>query len=206
MAIKAILFDFDGVLTIDKTGSTTITNYISEKSGIPLDLIKSSYYKYNKGLLYGEITHEDMWNDFCDDIGDKLDYQILIDSFINTALDEKMIDLIKILKKNYLIGMVTDNKSDRIETILRSYNLKEYFDEVAVSAKVHSRKDSEDIFKYVLDSLKVKAEECIFIDNTAKNLIVPDNMGMQTILFDDEERAFDAFEEKILDMLDSNII
>ncbi|MBE7059166.1 MAG: haloacid dehalogenase, partial [Ruminococcaceae bacterium] len=27
--IKAVLFDFDGVLTIDKTGSTSITNYLS---------------------------------------------------------------------------------------------------------------------------------------------------------------------------------
>lgn len=58
--IKAILFDFDGVLTIDKAGSTTITNYISQKTGISLDLVKSCYYKYNKRLLYGEISHEDM--------------------------------------------------------------------------------------------------------------------------------------------------
>lgn len=201
MAIKAILFDFDGVLTIDKTGSFTITNYIAEKSGIPLELIKSCYYKYNKGLLYGEITHEDMWSDFCRDVGKELDYHILTDSFINTALDEKMIDLVKELKKNYLIGMVTDNKGDRIETVLKSRKLEEYFDVVAVSAKVHSGKDNEDIFNYVLNNLNVKASECLFIDNTSKNLIVPEQMGMQTILFDDENRDFDLFLKKVKTML-----
>ena len=46
--IKAVLFDFDGVLTIDKTGSATITNYISNTCGIPLENVKSCYYKFNK--------------------------------------------------------------------------------------------------------------------------------------------------------------
>ena len=201
MAVKAILFDFDGVLTIDKTGSFTITNYIAKKSGISLALIKSCYYKYNKRLLYGELTHEDMWSDFCKDVGCELDYQILIDSFVSTRLDEKMIGLVKELKKSYLIGMVTDNKSDRIETILKSHNLEEYFDVVAVSAKVHSGKENEEIFKYLLDSLEVEASECIFIDNTAKNLIVPEKMGMQTILFDDEGRDFDMFLRNVKTMI-----
>lgn len=39
--IKAILFDFDGVLTIDKTGSQSIIKFIADKSGIPLDIIKT---------------------------------------------------------------------------------------------------------------------------------------------------------------------
>ena len=63
--IKAVLFDFDGVLTIDKTGSTTITNYISNICNIPLENVKSCYYKFNKQLLLGEITHQEIWKDFC---------------------------------------------------------------------------------------------------------------------------------------------
>ena len=58
--IKAILIDFDGVLTIDKTGSTTTTRYIAHQTGIPLDLVKESYYKHNKKLLLGELTHEEI--------------------------------------------------------------------------------------------------------------------------------------------------
>ena len=131
--IKCILFDFDGVLTIDKTGSTSITNYIAQETGISLDVIKAYYYKYNKKLLMGEITHEDMWDIFCADVGKQIPYQVLIDS----------------------------------------------------------GKDYGTIFQYVLDNMNVTASECIFIDNTAKNFIIPESMGMQTILFDDENRDFD---------------
>ena len=99
--IKCILFYFDGVLTIDKTGSTSITNYISQETEISLDIIKACYYKHNKKLLWGEIVHEDMWDQFCNDVGRQIPYQILIDSFKNTALDENMFKYIQELKNSY---------------------------------------------------------------------------------------------------------
>lgn len=191
--IKAVLFDFDGVLTIDKTGSTTITNYIAKTCGIPLEAVKSSYYKFNKQLLLGEKTHQEIWQDFCKFLGQDIAYNVLIDSFKFTRLDDKMVALVQELKGKYHIGMVTDNKCDRIRTILDYRGLNKYFDVVAVSACVRSGKDSRAIFEYVLTSLNVSANECVFIDNTEKNLVVPKQMGMSTILFDDDNRNFELF-------------
>lgn len=195
--IKAVLFDFDGVLTIDKTGSATITNYISDTCGIPLENVKSCYYKFNKQLLLGETTHQEIWEDFCQSLGQDIDYNILLDSFRFTRLDEKMIALVQKLKERYLIGMVTDNKCDRISTILDYKGLNPYFDVVAISACVHSGKDSHRIFEYVLNTLNVSASECVFIDNTEKNLVVPNQMGMSTILYDDDNRDFEEFVSKL---------
>lgn len=199
--IKAILFDFDGVLTIDKTGSTTTTRYIAQKTGVPLNLVKSSYYKHNKKLLLGELTHKEMWDEFCSDVGQKIDYQVLIDSFNSTALDEQMIEFVKELGQMYRIGLVTDNKSDRIKFIFNSNGLENCFDVVAVSAELHCGKEDPAIFQYVLDRLNVSALECVFIDNSEKNLVVPEKMGMKVILFDDENRDFERFKKKITGML-----
>lgn len=199
--IKAVLFDFDGVLTIDATGSATITNYLSKTCGMPLEKVKSCYYKYNKQLLLGELTHRDMWQAFCEDLGQEIAYDVLMDSFLNTELDETMISLVKQLKERYLIGMVTDNKADRIDTILDYRELRKYFDVVAVSANVHSGKERPEIFEYVLDTLKVSAGECVFIDNTEKNLTVPKQMGMETIFYDDANRDYDAFVAKLFSCL-----
>lgn len=105
--IKAILFDFDGVLTVDKTGSASITKYISEKCGISLETVKASYGKYNKALLDGSIVHQDMWEAFCEDVGEWIPYEVLTESFIATPLDEEMIALVKQLKEKYFIAMVT---------------------------------------------------------------------------------------------------
>lgn len=191
--IKAVLFDFDGVLTIDKTGSTSITKYISDSCGIPLETVKSCYYKFNKQLLLGEITHQEVWQDFCKSLGQDIDYNVLLDSFKATRLDDKMIALVQKLKEKYLVGMITDNKCDRIRTILDHRGLDQYFDVVAVSASLHAGKDSPSIFEYVLSTLNLSACECVFIDNTEKNLVVPKQMGMSTILFDDDNRDYELF-------------
>ena len=196
--IKAILFDFDGVLTIDTTGSQSILNYLAETSRISIDVLKTEYYKFNNELLYGKITHNDMWQDFCKGIGTDLHYDLLIDAFRNTPLDFEMIDFAQELKKTYKIGMITDNKCDRIEEILDHYKLTSLFDVVSVSARYRSGKQDQNIFEKTVCCLNVSYSECIFIDNSEKNLVVPQRLGMDTILFDDENRNIETFKEQIL--------
>ena len=134
-------------------------------------------------------------------MGQEVEYSVLIDSFKSTRLDEQMIALVQELKEKYLIGMITDNKCDRITTILDDRGLHSYFDVVAISASIHSGKDSRRIFEYALEALKVNASECVFIDNTEKNLLIPQQMGMNTILFDDESRDFPSFKRKLESIL-----
>ena len=198
--IKAILFDFDGVLTIDKTGSQSILNYISKTTGIPFAKLKTEYYKYNERLLNGQLTHREIWSDFCKNLEHDIAYSVLIDSFRHTLLDSEMLDLVKELKSNYKIGMVTDNKCDRIEEILSYYKLGDLFDTVSVSAEYKSGKESAYIFNKTAEKLAVETEDCIFIDNTAKNLIAAEQIGMKTILFDDENRDIKKLRKQIYDL------
>jgi phosphoglycolate phosphatase-like HAD superfamily hydrolase len=41
VTIKAVLFDFDGVLTTDKTGSLTTARFLSQRTGIDLARVQS---------------------------------------------------------------------------------------------------------------------------------------------------------------------
>ena len=86
---------------------------------------------------------------------------------MNITIDEKMLDYIKDKHNNYLIGMITDNKTDRIDAIINNFVFKELFDVVVISADVHSRKSERKIFEEALNQSGLKAEECVFIDNTA---------------------------------------
>lgn len=195
--LKAILFDFDGVLTIDKTGSESITKYLAKESKIPLDRIQKSYYRYNRALLYGETTHEEIWPSFCKDLGKELDIKILNAAYEATKLDSEMIKYVKQLKEIYKIGMITDNKCDRINAILSYHQLQSYFDVVSISAQYHSDKKEKEIFVGTMQNLQVAAEECIFIDNSEQNLIVPQRLGMQTILFDPDHRDIAQLKNRI---------
>lgn len=66
-----------------------------------------------------------------------------------------------------------------------------------ISAQIHSRKSEKYIFEDTLSKLNVTPEECVFIDNTEKNLIIPKQMGMSTLLFDDEKRDFLSFKKTL---------
>lgn len=190
--IKAILFDFDGVLTIDATGSQSICNYICKKTGLGAEEFKKEYYKYNNDLLYGKINHENIWEALCKGVNTKIDISILYESFINTPIDSQMIAIVDRLKKqNYKIGMVTDNKKDRIDDIVKYYDWNKVFDAITISAEVGSGKDYSEIFVKIIECFNLTANECVFIDNQEKNLIIPKSMGMNVIYFDHEKRNYE---------------
>jgi len=199
--IRGIFFDFDGVITVEKMGTPTIVSYIAKETGLSLEQIETAYRKHNKGLLRGDITHEDMWCSFCEEVGMDIAYSVLIDSFFNVTIDKELLAYIKELEKDYIIGMITDNKVDRIETILENTELKDLFDVVIISAGVHAQKTESKIFEEALRMAELNPMECVFIDNTAMNLEVPSKMGFQTILFDDDKRDIAEFKDRLSKIL-----
>lgn len=198
---KAVLFDFDGVLTTDSTGSLTICKYISAVTGVEFTSFCSEYRKYNRDLLCGRKTHAEIWRELCQQIGTDIPYHVLIDSFRYTPLDTQMVELACRLKKHgYKVGIITDNKKDRIECIIETYGWDTLFDVVVVSADIGSGKDEEIIFRRALEKLHLSAEECLFIDNQKKNLMVPQSMGMKTIYYNHEIRDFDTLLSNLRDI------
>jgi len=189
--IKGMFFDFDGVITLEKNGTPTMISYIAKETNIPYEVIDSVYRKYNKDLLLGNITHEEMWESFCDAVGKNIDYKVLEESFLNITLDKKMIRYIIEKREEYLIGMITDNKADRINAIINQTELNGLFDIIIISADVHSRKSDKKIFEEALRQSGLPAKECVFIDNTLSNLVIPKEMGFLTVFFDDEKRELD---------------
>jgi len=186
--IKTILFDYDGVMTIDKTGTESICNYISNTLGIDKNVFEKEYRKYNKDLLYGKPTSE-IWEELCKSINKNISLSILYDSYKNTPINMEMHELVlKIKDKNIKTGLITDNKADRIDYINKIFNLDKYFDIISVSGKLGYGKESDKIFIKTLEELKIKPEESIFIDNHENNLIIPNKMGIKTIYFNDEEK------------------
>lgn len=199
--MKAVLFDFDGVLTTDKTGSSSICNYVSKKAGIHLNTFETVYRRYNKELLYGKLMHRDIWDDVCRDVGYDIPYDYLFESFISTPIDNEMIRLVHVIKNAGLkTGIVTDNKRDRIDVIKAYHGWYSLFDVISISAEIGSGKENEHIFNKTLHLLSVVPQDCIFIDNSEKNLLVPAEMGFTTILYDDEKRSFDLLVNHLKDL------
>ena len=185
---RAVLFDLDGVLTTDPTGSYSTLRSLARHTGLPQNVLKPAYARHNKALLAGRITHADMWAEFCREVGQEIDFKLLHEAFLETPMDWALLHLVEELHRHGRTALVTDNKADRVAAILEHHHLHELFDVVSISAQVGSGKESPVIFRQTLEKLGCAACECLFIDNRLENLLAPQQMGMATFLFDDKRR------------------
>lgn len=195
---RAVLFDLDGVLTTDRTGSESTVKSLSLHTGLPMETLLTAYRRHNREMLCGQLTHRDIWPEMCAEVGREIPFDLLHTAFIETPMDDGMLALARDMKAaGCLIGLVTDNKVDRIDAILDHHGLRGLFDAVTISAQAGSGKRERASFEDVLAKLNavagpVEARDCIFIDNTAYNLVVPAEMGFATYLYDDEKRDAEA--------------
>ena len=59
--IRAICFDFDGVLTTERSGSLSTLRSLSRHSGIGEERLWEAIGVFNEDLLFGRTTHAAIW-------------------------------------------------------------------------------------------------------------------------------------------------
>ena len=70
------------------------------------------------------------------------------------------------------------------------HGLHKYFKDSIVSGDIHMRKPESSIFTYTLKHLQVRPEECLFIDNSVKNLNMAESLNIGTVLFNRDNETY----------------
>jgi HAD superfamily hydrolase (TIGR01509 family) len=192
MSIKAVFFDYDGVLTTDRTGSLTTCRYLSLVAGIEPASIEAVFSRYNKDLTLGRTTHAQIWQELCCALGSKLDINLLYKAFESTPVNAGMFSLVRRLRGSYYLGIITDNKKDRIDHLKKYQDLESLFSPIVVSSELGASKESTHIFLHALNCVVARPEECVFIDNNKDNLVAPSALGMKTVYHDDAKNDIEA--------------
>eukprot|EP00008_Paramoeba_atlantica_P002447 CAMPEP_0201504792 /NCGR_PEP_ID=MMETSP0151_2-20130828/85408_1 /ASSEMBLY_ACC=CAM_ASM_000257 /TAXON_ID=200890 /ORGANISM="Paramoeba atlantica, Strain 621/1 / CCAP 1560/9" /LENGTH=273 /DNA_ID=CAMNT_0047898583 /DNA_START=42 /DNA_END=863 /DNA_ORIENTATION=- len=131
---------------------------------------------------------------------------------------QKMMDLlVELKKKNYKIGVITNNwKIDNETTLLGPLETKkkengkgngerslrevigECADVVIESSAVGIRKPAPEIFHLCLEQLKLPSEKVVFLDDIGANLRSAKKVGMKTILVSTPRHPTEKEEERVL--------
>lgn len=189
--IKKIFFDFDGVLTTDKTGSHTNCKYFSQKIGLNRKELLSKVKQFDEEIDAGKISEKEVWESICKEREVEFNPNWLKEAFLSTPIDERMLEYAKQLKNKYSLGMITDNASERMNMIIEQNKQFNIFDTIIVSEEVKCTKKGTKIFEIATQKAQVNAKECIFIDNKQKNVECAKNAGFIGVFFDDEKRDYD---------------
>lgn len=189
--IKAIIFDFAGVLTSSKCFPKIAEN-LWKQYNIDKKLIMESLYDSEKDYILGKETTESFWKNSCEKLD--ISFEDFIFHFQNWyILDEALLSFIKKLKQEYTIVLHSDNFEIISSKLKKDPKLVELFDTMIFSNDIGYNKTQKEAFEYGLHKIDLNASECIFTDDKQKNLVAPNALGIQVILY----TSFEDFKSKL---------
>lgn len=162
--IKALIFDFGGVyFTYDYN---KVLKDLSKELNIPKKRIAQALevklYDYEKGFC----NENEFWKTFLTELNKKYDvkklHHLMIEQFKPIPGMQELIDE---LRKNYKVGMLT-NQTNWLDEINAKYDFYKYFDPLIVSRDEGTRKPEEKIFKILIKRVRCQPNEIVFIDDS----------------------------------------
>jgi len=185
--IKAIIFDFGGVLTVKQ--------HLHEFSEIYAPKFGADIKEFDR------VLHENWLQARINGINSKVFWKNL-SSFLKTDEKELRKDFIEffgfrpevlefiqeIKKKKYKLGMLSNQIEDWLEEHIQNHNLNKIFDVIVTSYGSRLAKPDVAIYLKALKELSCKAEECIFVDDLIKNVEAANKLGINGILFESLEQ------------------
>lgn len=179
--IKTIIFDFGDVfINLDKEGALKLALEKFEITELDEEL-QSINALYEQGLI-----STDEFLDFYADNFPKLSKEELksIWNFILRDFPEHRLQFIKQLAKdnNHQLILLSNTNELHIDYIKKNVSFyeefKNCFDQFYLSHEINFRKPNADIFNFVLTENNLKAEECLFIDDTLENTQAAQQLGI----------------------------
>ena len=108
------------------------------------------------------------------------------------TLDEQFPEFAKKLDAGIDMCLLSNDVLEWSEFLTEYHGMNPYFKGKIVSGEVHLRKPDKAIFECAIERLQCKPEDCIFVDNSVKNLRVAEELGMETILFNRDGEEYDG--------------
>jgi epoxide hydrolase-like predicted phosphatase len=201
MAIKAVIFDLGGVLL--RTTSPEFRSRLEETLRLAPGTLDERIWGGPDWKLaeVGAISYEEYWRRVGASVGLSTPEEIAAfrqEYFSGDHMDQELLDLIRDLRASYKIGLLS-NAPDKLGYWLdENWDIKRFFDAVVYSAEVGIAKPDPRIYHLVLEELKVKPSQSLFIDDTPDNVEAAIALGMKAIRFTNTRTLRDELRQYVV--------
>lgn len=201
--IKNFIFDFGNVLVhFDPEYLTSI--YVKEEQDRQLVSQVLFDRLYWDRLDAGTISDEEVKQAACKRLPEHLHETacLVYDNWVmNLEQIDGMAQVVADLQAKgaglYLLSNISQKFAAEHTLAPKVKSILSYFDGLVFSAMVGMIKPNADIFCYLLEKYGLKAEETMFIDDSARNIEGAEKVGIKGYLFDgDAKRLKEALEEQ----------
>lgn len=182
--IKLIIFDLCGV--IFHCEEPPFFRFFAKKYDLPIGEVEKVYLETMKKAEEGKIKVQEALSEFINHFNANEDPDKLLKVIISfKKLNNEMLLLVKKLKERYKLAYLTNSSIELMRLSEEKFPINQYFDFGLISEEVKVRKPDPKGFEIILSNLNIKPKETIFIDDSAKNMINAETMGINTIKFND---------------------
>lgn len=196
--IENCIFDFGNVLAEFDPLKLTAP-YVADKD----DVCRVSEVVFDRiywdRLDKGNITDSEVIDGICSRLSGKLacagcsSYKNWVHNLTPVpGMPELVEDLKRSGKRLYLLSNISKGFARTYSEVEWISNLLGLFDGVVLSGLIGKIKPDSGIFEYVMSTYNLNADECVFIDDSARNISGAEKLGIKGYLFDgDAEKLRD---------------
>lgn len=191
--IKAIFFDFSGVIATNKLEDQIVA--FAKKAKVNAEKLTILEKENHDKMMLGKLSVKE----FCSSVRsrfalkqDSMDLLLLWDKCYseNVRINTELLEKIKELKKMCKIGLVA-NMFDTTAQFHQRQNIFFYFKPLVISCRVGLKKpESEILQRAVALTGEVKASECLIIDDKEEDLVVAKKIGIKTLKYENNKKLF----------------
>ena len=183
-AVKAILFDMGNVLIFFDARRSS--KAFAEAVGVPEDKIWQTFFISELERIYtrGEISSEEFFQKVSKHFPSQIDFATFAHLWNDIFTEnQEMTDLIKRLKKNYPLYLISNTNDLHFEHVRKKFGILRHFTKYFPSHLVGHRKPDEAMFKHVLEEIRLRPDETIFIDDVLEFVQAAKRIGIHGIQF-----------------------
>jgi epoxide hydrolase-like predicted phosphatase len=180
--IKALIFDFGGVLTNPVWESFA---HFCREEGLEEDTIKE-LFRSDPGALAdlrelekGTVSEPEFERRFAERLGLESSEGLIERLFVGMTPLEEMIEVVRLARAAGLKTALLSN-SWSVDHYDREM-LDALFDVAIISGEVGMHKPQEEIYRLTVEKLGVEPSECVFIDDLRENCEAAEAIGMTAI-------------------------
>jgi putative hydrolase of the HAD superfamily len=200
MTIRAVYFDLGGVIV--RTEFQAPRQHLAERFGMEYDgLVKLVFGSETAGKAsLGLISEDEHWAVVARRLHlPESETQAVIDDFFaGDVTDLHLLDLMRGLRKQYKVGLIS-NAWSGLRPWIVSKKFEDAFDSMTISAEARVAKPDARIYRIALEKLGVAPAESVFLDDFLENVVGARAVGMQAIQFVRPEQALAELNQILAD-------
>lgn len=188
MSIRAVFFDLGGVIL--RTEFQAPRQRLAERLRMEYDDLDKVVFDSDSGVraALGKISADEHWAAILKRLKQPASELEAIrrEFFAGDVLDRTLLDYLRSLRGRYKTGLISNAWGDLRDFIVRE-KFEDAFDAMIISAEVGATKPEPRIFEIALETLGVKPQEAVFVDDFLVNIEGCKKVGMKGIHFKDAE-------------------